>query len=106
MATRAMQIVLAWVLMIGAWEGAYRIIGWKSWQFPAPSHVLDATLGMLNVRTYFGEPVQDGWPWHKPGAPEHVSTIKGHAVLPQAILVSGARLLLGFTLSLILGIAL
>jgi NitT/TauT family transport system permease protein len=92
--------------MISAWEGAYRVIGWKSWQFPAPSHVLDATLGMLNVRTYFGEPVQDGWPWRKPGSVEHGPAVKGRAVLPQAILVSAARLLLGFTISLVLGIGL
>ena len=45
-----------WILIIALWELAYRTIGWKPWIFPAPSHVLDATLALLNIRTAFGEP--------------------------------------------------
>jgi len=102
MGSRAVQIVLAWAVMIGAWEAAYRIVGWKSWQFPAPSHVLDATLNMVNVHTYFGEPVAEGWPWHKAGSQTKVFG-GGKSELLSAIAVSGARLLVGFAVSLVLG---
>ena len=46
-----------WLLLFAAWEAAYRWIGWHSWRFPAPSHVVDSLLNLLNVHTAFGEPV-------------------------------------------------
>lgn len=103
MTNSPIKLLLAWVLLIGAWEAAYRVIGWKSWQFPAPSHVIDATLNMLNVRTHFGDPVGEGWPWHAPGAGQEESGQFAHAILPQAILVSAIRLVIGFSISLVLG---
>lgn len=66
-----------WALLLGAWEGAFRVVGWKPWVFPAPSHVLEALVSMLGVRS--------------------------HYALPAAIAISVARLLTGFTLSTVLG---
>src|SRR4051812_21207309 len=52
-----------WVLLLATWEAAYRVVDWKPWVFPAPSHVLDAPRGMLNVQTRFGAPLGPRWPW-------------------------------------------
>ncbi|MCC7352102.1 MAG: ABC transporter permease [Phycisphaerales bacterium] len=87
------------------WEGAYRVIGWKAYQFPAPSHVLDSTLDMLNVRAYFGQPLHRGWPWRaknqlpdeRPRSPIYRSPL----VIAQ--LVSGTRLVVGFSISILIG---
>ena len=93
---------MIWVLVLATWEGAYRIIGWKSWVFPAPSHIVDAMLDLLHVETAFGEPLHKGWP-----LPKHVETpgIKGilHSELVKANLVSGVRLLIGFSISIVFG---
>lgn len=97
MVRRAAQILIAWVAIVGLWEGAYRIIGWKSWHFPAPSHVLDATLDMLGVQTRFGDPVGEGWPL----PPDDART--RNSVLVRAIAVSSIRLIVGFAASLVLG---
>ena len=72
--------LLIWVALIGAWEAAFRLIGWRPWVFPAPSHVLDALVAMLGVQS--------------------------HYALPAAILISVTRLLAGFALSTALGIVL
>jgi NitT/TauT family transport system permease protein len=94
---RAAQILVAWLAIIGAWEGAYRVVGWKSWHFPAPSHVLDATLNMLGVQTRFGDPMNEGWPL----PPENARTTQ--SVLVSAVIVSSIRLIVGFAVSLVLG---
>jgi NitT/TauT family transport system permease protein len=88
------------------WEGTYRTIGWREYIFPAPSHIADALLGMLNVRTAFGEPIRTvGWPLTAgvaavPAGPWYSSP------LISAQIVSAWRLLLGFGLSIVLGGAL
>ena len=97
---RAAQLALAWILILGAWEGAYRVIGWKSWHFPAPSHVLDSTMSMLGFRTAFGEPVGQGWPL------DQAEGKQPQPVLIEAVLVSAIRLAIGFAISLALGTAL
>jgi FdhD protein len=51
----------AWLAFVLAWEGAWRTIQWRSWVFPAPSHVLDATLSMVGVSSHFQEPLRAGW---------------------------------------------
>jgi NitT/TauT family transport system permease protein len=51
-----------WVLLIATWEAAYRVVGWEKVSFPAPSHVLDGGLALLNVKTTFGEPLHPRWP--------------------------------------------
>jgi NitT/TauT family transport system permease protein len=87
------------------WEAAYRIIGWHAWVFPAPSHVIDALLGLLNIRTTFGDTLHHGWPWAG-----SQSVIGGHGVihsqLISADLSSGLRLVCGFVISICLGITL
>jgi NitT/TauT family transport system permease protein len=101
---RGLQIALVWIALLGLWEGAYRVIQWRSWVFPAPSHVVDAALAMLNVHTRFGDPVDSGWPLskHSTNTPSTTSTLGGVPLL-KALVVSGIRLIVGFTISLVLG---
>jgi NitT/TauT family transport system permease protein len=92
-------------MLLAIWEGAYRVVGWRDWVFPAPSHVLDDTLGMLNIDSHFGDPVGPGWPWGMAGpsrqrAPWYASP------LVQALAVSGLRLAVGFAVSIALGVML
>ena len=93
--------------ILAIWEGAYRIIGWKSWNFPAPSHVLDATLGMLNIRTDFGDPVGTAhWPFPAAQPDVPLPTNAKHiydSPLVRANIISLTRLLAGFACSLFVG---
>ncbi len=93
------------MLILALWETAYRVIGWKPWLFPAPSHVLDALLGLMNIHTGFGEPISAHWPRVilEPG--QHVRLLSPWwgSPLMKAILVSGVRLLEGFAISVALG---
>jgi NitT/TauT family transport system permease protein len=95
------------VVILALWEGAYRVTqavdpaAWRPWNFPAPSHVIDATLSMLNVHTDFGDPVRTpGWPIRKtepaPAGAERFPLI-------TANVVSLTRLLVGFALSILVG---
>jgi NitT/TauT family transport system permease protein len=105
--SRRIKIWLVWLAALAAWEVAYRTIHWRSWIFPAPSHVLDATIGMLGARTHFGDSVGQGWPWHEPGRAADASQAKSPpAILPKAVLISGVRLIVGFVISLALGMML
>lgn len=87
---------------MATWEAAYRFVGWKAWVFPAPSHVIDATLGMLNVQTAFGDPVGPGWPWLPDEAASGSKSIL-RSQLVEAPIVSGIRLLVGFAVSVAAG---
>lgn len=89
---------------MASWEAAYRTFNWRPWLFPAPSHILDATLDMLNLPTAFGDPIGPRWPL----VPQSQSAIQNphFPPLPLAILISGARLLVGFATSILLGILL
>lgn len=101
--------ILVWLLVIGGWEAGYRAIGWRAWQFPAPSHVLDATLGLLGFETAFGERVTEGWPFAVAGGESNGDELSEAVVrrpLPGALLTSGLRLMVGFVFSLGLGSAL
>jgi NitT/TauT family transport system permease protein len=97
----ALRVAVSWVLFLAAWEAAYRIVGWKPWLFPAPSHVLDASLAMLHLKTAFGEPLGPSWPFGGGTVP----SLQGFMTSPllQALAVSFVRLLIGFALSLVLG---
>jgi len=101
------RLMIVWVLFLCAWEGAYRVIGWKAWVFPAPSHVLDATLSMLNVRTFFGDDLHPGWPFKSESdfemPPSAVTSIVD-SPLVRALPVSGVRLVVGFVASLAFGL--
>ena len=75
--------------------------GWKSWKFPAPSHVVDALFGMLNIHTAFGEPIHPGWPRAESPAPA------GEHWYSSPLLIanwnSALRLLAGFVISVSFG---
>jgi NitT/TauT family transport system permease protein len=88
-------------VVLAAWETAYRLIGWHSWIFPAPSHVFDALLGLLNIHTAFGDPLRAGWP--RP-ATEYPAGSFFFSPLIVAIVVSSVRIVVGFVLSLFLGV--
>jgi NitT/TauT family transport system permease protein len=72
--------VALWATAIGSWEAAYRVVGWKPWVFPAPSHVVESLVALAGAGT--------------------------HHALAGALVISGARLLAGFAASTVLGIAL
>jgi ABC-type nitrate/sulfonate/bicarbonate transport system permease component len=55
LAHRGLQVLICWLALLGLWEAAYRIIGWHSWVFPAPSHVLDASTRTLFVHIEQGD---------------------------------------------------
>jgi NitT/TauT family transport system permease protein len=69
--------IVVWAAVLGAWEIAYRIVRWKPWIFPAPSHVLESLEVLVGAQSK-------------------------HA-LPLALAVSGARLAAGFVASVLLG---
>ena len=70
--------------------------------FPAPSHIIDALLELLNVHTAFGDPLHKGWP-----AVTEISPSAGNSFfnsdLVRANEISGLRLLSGFAISIVLG---
>ena len=37
------------MVLLAIWEGAFRIIGWRDYIFPAPSHILRSFLELLNL---------------------------------------------------------
>jgi NitT/TauT family transport system permease protein len=104
---------MIWIVILSTWEGAYRFIGWKPWTFPAPSHVIDATAGMLNIPLFLGNPIHKGWPLvddEETGLPIRLPparppTARQFLTSPLIIanLVSGVRLAVGFMLSILLG---
>lgn len=99
MISGSLKRLAIWLLILGSWEAAFRLAGWRAWIFPAPTHVLDAILSMLSIQTSFGEPVVPGWP----GA-FALSLFKiTHSPLPIALLTSISRLLVGFAISFIVG---
>lgn len=113
MGRKALKVLIVWTLVILAWEGAWRAVRWRAWVFPAPSHVVDATAAMLNVRTAFGEPLGPGWPLRPHDADDDETTPSDAAPSPQrhvwnsplaeAVGTSGVRLVVGFALAAGLG---
>jgi len=98
----SLKRLLIWVLLLTTWEAAYRTIGWRPWVFPAPSHIVDSLLSMLNVNTAFGEPLHARWP-----RPETPSTAKSKSPVTSPLvianIVSLTRLAVGFAVSIALG---
>src|SRR5207237_2116335 len=72
--------VVAWVVLLGVWELAWRVLGWKPWVFPAPSHIVESLLALLGNRS--------------------------HYALPTALAISATRLVVGFAASTALGMLL
>jgi NitT/TauT family transport system permease protein len=75
--TQALTRIAVWALLLAGWEGAYRVIGWKPWIFPAPSHVIESLITLVGAGS--------------------------HYALPLALVISIARLIVGFTLSMVFG---
>lgn len=108
--------------VLAAWETAYRVVGWRDYVFPAPSHVLDAALDLMNIRVGFGAPLHPGWP-RLTGepligpislAPDDVPVSWPHWLrvaygyvlstdLISGTCISGIRLVIGFVISVLLG---
>lgn len=103
-------IVVIWLLAIASWEAAYRVLQWKPYVFPAPSHVADATLKLVGVETTFGDSLStEGWPFPAPLPPE-IAAKRYKPLwlrpLPVAVAVSGVRLVVGFSIAIVIGSAL
>lgn len=94
-------MLLAWTLILIAWETAYRVVGWQPVRFPAPSHVLDSLLNLAGFQTGFGQPLSAHWP----GVEEQMTTPGGRPLV-WAPLISGYRLAVGFIISLVAGLGL
>jgi sulfonate transport system permease protein len=75
--TQALTRIAVWALLLGGWEGAYRLIGWKPWIFPAPSHVVASLVSLFGASS--------------------------HYALPWALAISVSRLAVGFVISMLLG---
>jgi NitT/TauT family transport system permease protein len=107
----SLQRLAIWILVLAIWEGAYRATafdaktnpkGWRPWIFPAPSHIVDALLDLLNIETAFGDPLHHGWPMPPAHSPAiHQGII--HSALLEANGVSAIRLFGGFGISILLG---
>lgn len=105
-----LHVLGGWLALLLLWEAAYRVIGWQPWIFPAPSHLLDATLNLLSIRAYFSDPLHAGWPWSGAAGQHHATPTSFFAILQSqlviALLTSGYRLAIGFVLSMLLGLLL
>lgn len=75
---RALSQLVVWAALLGVWECAFRVIGWKPWVFPAPSHVFTSLVDLTGVRS--------------------------HYALQTALVVSSTRLVTGFALSTCIGL--
>jgi len=104
---RALGVAAVWLAVFVSWEAAYRIIGWKPYVFPAPSHVVDAVMNLIGIKSYFGDALAGGvdgpWPFHGRGLVVEGAIWK--CQLLTALGVSLLRLLVGFALSIVLGLA-
>lgn len=94
-----------WIAILSTWEAAYRLLAWDAWQFPAPSHVVDALFNLIGVDTAFGEPLHDGWPRTIVGETRATATSLPWYRLPliEACATSLARLAVSFVISLAIG---
>jgi len=92
-----------WVLILVAWEGAYRLIKWDFNLFPSPTQVLDGALALLNVRTGFGEDFGPNWPNPHDGKFGRTGDPILRGPLITASLTSLIRLGVGFAISIMLG---
>jgi NitT/TauT family transport system permease protein len=90
-------------MILSIWEGAYRLVGWRSFIFPAPSHVVDGFAGVLGWDTQFGSPLDKDWPM---GPPSEGPARPVRRPLVMGTCVSLLRLVEGFSVSLLLGTAL
>jgi NitT/TauT family transport system permease protein len=99
----ALTRLVVWILILAAWEGAYRVFKWRRIIFPSPSQVLDATLGMLNVNTGLGEDFGPQWPKPYQGELGLTGEPIYQGPMITASVTSLIRLAVGFALSIALG---
>jgi NitT/TauT family transport system permease protein len=101
----SLKRLLIWVLLLTTWEAAYRTIQWRSYIFPAPSQIADSLFDMLGFSTGFGEPLHPGWPKasEAPANPPPAISRLIHSPLLGSNLISAARLVVGFSISVIGG---
>ena len=92
-----------WILILLAWEGAYRLVKWDRTLFPAPSQVLDGALELLNIRTGFGNDFGPNWPKALDGGFGRAGDPIYRGALITASLTSLIRLGVGFAISIVLG---
>jgi NitT/TauT family transport system permease protein len=103
-ASGSLKRLTIWVLLLTCWEAAYRVVQWEPYKFPAPSHVLDRALSLLNIRTEFSAPLHPGWPrpQPEPRRPEPPPRV-WDSPLFIANIVSLSRLAVGFAVSIVIG---
>jgi NitT/TauT family transport system permease protein len=101
-------VVLTWIAVLSAWEMAFRIIHWPAWQFPAPSHILDALFELAGMKTAFGAAITAHWPAAGPadGRRDVAFTSVWNIPLLQGLAVTGVRLIIGFFASVVMGLLL
>ena len=92
-----------WILILVAWEGAYRLIKWDRTLFPSPSQVLDGALELLNFRSGFGQDFGPNWPKATDGGFGRTGEAIYRGPLITASLTSLIRLGVGFAISIWLG---
>ena len=93
-----------WLALLAAWELAYRLVGWRAWIFPAPSHIVSSVLNLLGIPIFLGDAVRPGWPWRL-GEGSVVLRELARSPLTEALLTSGSRLFVGFWVSMAIGLA-
>jgi NitT/TauT family transport system permease protein len=100
--TGVLRRLTIWLLLLATWEASYRLIGWRPWLFPAPSHVLDAIVDLIGFvpHTRFGDAISRGWPL---AISRPLPSESAASPLLQAILVSAFRLGIGFAFTVIAG---
>jgi NitT/TauT family transport system permease protein len=92
-----------WVVILVAWESAYRLIQWDRTLFPSPTQVIDGTSALLNLRTGFGEDFGPNWPNAHDGGFGRTEEPIHRGPLISASFTSLIRLAIGFAISIVLG---
>ncbi|HZL37131.1 MAG TPA: ABC transporter permease subunit [Tepidisphaeraceae bacterium] len=95
--TGSLRRLLIWALILALWEAAYKAIGWNTATFPSPMDVLRGAGELL-----FGTVSASG----TRHIPHNLMWRLSASPLIGALAVSGARLVLGYSLSVTLGVAL
>jgi NitT/TauT family transport system permease protein len=54
MKSGTLRNLLIWLCVLAMWETAYKTIGWRSYVFPAPSHLFNSLLELLADGSLFG----------------------------------------------------
>jgi NitT/TauT family transport system permease protein len=87
---------------------AFRLIQWPAWQFPAPSHIIDALFELIGMKTGFGAALSAHWPAAGPADGRRDVAFTGVWNIPliQGLAITGVRLIIGFLVSIVMGLLL